>query len=55
MSSIKKVIKKAIKVSTGCEILYKTNWYKSMFRDLNHEYILIMCGIVTMMSETTTW
>lgn len=37
MSLIKKVIKKAIKVSTGCEILYKTNWYKSMFRDLNHE------------------
>lgn len=37
MSLIKKVIKKAIKISTGCEILYKTNWYKSMFRDLNHE------------------
>lgn len=37
MSLIKKVIKKAIKVSTGCEILYKTNWYKSMFLDPNHE------------------
>lgn len=37
MSLIKKVIKKAIKISTGCEILYRTNWYKSMFRDLNHE------------------
>ena len=37
MSLIKKVIKKAIKVFTGCEFLYKTNWYKSMFRDINHE------------------
>ena len=37
MSLIKKVIKKAIKVSTGCEILYNTNWYKSMFLDPNHE------------------
>lgn len=37
MSFIKRVIKKAIRVFTGCKILYKTNWYKSMFLDPNHE------------------
>lgn len=37
MSFIKRVIKKAIRVFTGCKILYKTNWYKSMFLDSNHE------------------
>lgn len=37
MSLIKRIIKKSIKVFSGCEILYRTNWYKSMFRDLNHE------------------
>ena len=37
MSLIKRIIKKSIKVFTGCEVLYRTNWYKSMFRDLNHE------------------
>ena len=34
---LKRIIKKAIKVCTGCTILYKTNWYKSFFVDLNHE------------------
>lgn len=37
MSLIKRIIKKAIKVFTGCDVLYRTNWYKSMFLDLNHE------------------
>ena len=37
MSFIKRVIKIAIRVFTGCKILYKTNWYKSMFLDPNHE------------------
>lgn len=37
MSFIKRVIIKAIRVFTGCKILYKTNWYKSMFLDPNHE------------------
>lgn len=37
MSLIKRIVKKGIKVFTGCEVLYKTNWYKSMFLDLNHE------------------
>lgn len=37
MSFIKRVIKKAIRAFTGCKILYKTNWYKSMFLDPNHE------------------
>ncbi len=37
MSLIKRIVKKGIKVFTGCEILYKTNWYKSMFIDINHE------------------
>ena len=35
--TLKRIIKKLIKVSTGCTILYKTNWYKSLFVDLNHE------------------
>lgn len=37
MRLIKRIIKKAIKVFSGCEILYRTNWYKSMFLDLSHE------------------
>ncbi len=32
-----RIFRKAFKIITGCELLYRTNWYKSMFRDLNHE------------------
>ena len=47
MSFIKRVIKKAIRAFTGCKILYKTNWYKSIMK-----FILIMYGIESMMNET---
>jgi len=33
----KRIIKGLIKSCTGCTILYKTDWYKSFFVDLNHE------------------
>lgn len=32
-----RIFRKAFKIITGCELLYRTNWYKSMFRDLKHE------------------
>ena len=34
---LRRIIKKLIKVSTGCTILYKTNWYKSLFIDVDHQ------------------
>lgn len=37
MATIKRLIKKLIKVCTGCTLLYKTEWYKSFFLDLEHE------------------
>lgn len=37
MGIIKKIVKKSVKLFSGCELLYKTNWYKSMFLDPNHE------------------
>lgn len=37
MSFIKRIIRNVVKDITCCKILYKTNWYKSMFVDLNHE------------------
>lgn len=32
-----RIIRKVFKIITGCELLYHTNWYKSMFVDMNHE------------------
>lgn len=37
MSLIIRLIKKALKIVTGCNLLYKTNWYKSFFVDIDHE------------------
>lgn len=37
MSLIIRLIKKAQKIVTGCNLLYKTKWYKSFFVDANHE------------------
>ena len=33
----KRIIKRAIKIVTGCTLLYKTEWYKSLFVDFNHQ------------------
>lgn len=37
MSLIIRLIKKALNIVTGCNLLYKTNWYKSFFVDNDHE------------------
>lgn len=37
MSLVKRILRNSVKVLSGCEILYRTNWYKSMFVDSNHE------------------
>lgn len=33
----KRVVKKLVKVCTGCTLLYKTHWYKAMFVGADHE------------------
>jgi hypothetical protein len=34
---IKRAIRKCIRVFSGCELLYKTKWYKSLFADPDHK------------------
>lgn len=36
-SLVKRVLRKGIKIISGCELIYHTDWYKSMFVDFNHE------------------
>lgn len=37
MRLVKSILRNSFKVFSGCEILYRTNWYKSMFVDSDHE------------------
>ena len=36
LSIFKRAINKAFRILSGCQILYKTEWYKSLFLDPDH-------------------
>lgn len=37
MVIVRRIISKAFRIVSGCEIIYKTDWYKSLFLDPDHD------------------